>query len=79
MEDFTIKLKGKNLAFISGIIEGLADTLDSDFTGERSVEISDKLRCISEELFNRVIDSQESYLAQNNELCTRMLARTNID
>lgn len=79
MEDFTTKLKCKNLAFISGIIEGLADTLDSDFTGERSAEISDKLRCISEELFNRAIDSQESYLAQNNELCTRMLARTNKD
>ena len=79
MEEFAKKLKSMSLASISGIIEGLSYVLDGDFDKEKRVEVSEKLRIISEELFNRGLDSQESYLARDNELCTRMLARTNID
>lgn len=79
MEEFANRLKSMSLASISGMIEGLSYILDGDFSNEKAAEVSEKLRLISEELFNRGLDSQESYLARDNELCDRMLARTNID
>ncbi|WP_195600464.1 hypothetical protein [Bacteroides salyersiae] len=79
MEEFANRLRGMNLASISGMIEGLSYVLDGDFSSEKTAEVSEKLRLISEELFNRGLDSQESYLARDNELCDRMLARMDID
>lgn len=79
MEEFANRLREMSLASISGMIEGLSYVLDGDFGSEKTAEVSEKLRLISEELFNRGLDSQESYLARDNELCDRMLARMDID
>lgn len=79
MEEFTNRLKGMSLASISGVVEGPADILSFDDSEERRIEIIEKLKAISEELFDRDLNSQEAYLERNYKLCDRMLARMGKD
>lgn len=76
MEDFANRLKDMNLSAISGVIEGIVCAIEP--TSE-NIKHLDKLKYVAEELFNRELDSQESYLAMDHEMCNRMLGRTSID
>lgn len=79
MNEFSKRLKGMSLASISGTIEGLSYALDGDFHNDKTAEISERLRSIADELFNRAINSQRSHMTIDNEMCSRALARTIID
>lgn len=79
MEEFTNRLKHMSLSAISGIIDGLADGLGCDHSAEGCAEVAARLRDVAEELFDRDLDSQESYLDHDYKVCCRSLARTNND
>lgn len=73
MEEFASSIKGMNLSQLSGAIEGLAHLIECSSSDEERSMIAEKLRSISDELFDRELDSQESYLAHDYKRCDRML------
>lgn len=75
MEEFTNKIKGRSLSCLSGILDGIADSVERMEGDEQQLSIAEKLRSVADELFDRGIDSQESYLRQDYELSKRLLAR----
>ena len=75
MEEFTNCIKGKSLSFISGLLDRMADSVEYATCEEERLLVVSKLRCIAEEIFNRGIDSQESYIKHDYELSKRVLAR----
>lgn len=75
MDEFTNRIKGQSLSQLSGVLDGLADNIECMASDESGLSIAEKLRSIANELFDRSIDSQESYLRQDYELSKRLLAR----
>lgn len=61
MEEFANRIKGQSLSFLTGVLEGIANSIERPGSEEQLLRSADKIRCIAEEIFNRDLDSQESY------------------
>lgn len=78
MEEFTDHIKGQSLSFLCGVLDTIADNIESATCEEQQILSVEKLRCVTQELFSRSIDSQESYLKHDYELSKRLLARIGV-
>lgn len=61
MEEFANRIKGQSLAFLAGMLEAIANNMEHPGSEEQLLKSADKIRYIAGEIFNRELDSQESY------------------
>lgn len=72
MEEFANRIKGQSLSFLAGMLEGIANGIERSGSEEQLLRSADKIRCIAEEIFNRELDSQESYQGYGDNLIERI-------
>lgn len=69
MEESTNTVRGKSLSSLSGMLNEIADNVESSACDEQQLKRADKIRCIADEILSRCLDSQESYLEQDYGRC----------